>query len=87
MKPNHIEPAWPSITSLLVVVISAITAWFGFVNIATGIIALFSFIIGTCRVVMKEKAPWKIRSISFDVFISYALTLGLIITYISIIML
>lgn len=86
MKPSHIEPAWPSIVSTIVVVFSAALAWFGFMKFAVSLIVLFSFTIGTCRLAMKDNAPWKVRSRAFDVFISYALAIGLIITYISILM-
>lgn len=87
MKPKHIEPMWPSLISVAVVISSAILAWFGFIGFAVLVIVCFSLLIGTCRIIMQQKAPWKIRSVAFDAFISYALAGGLAITYISILLL
>ncbi|WP_018143670.1 hypothetical protein [Alloscardovia criceti] len=85
--PHHIEPMWQSLVTVAVILVSLIFAWFGLVNVATYIIAAFSLVMGICRVWLKDKAPWKVRGIVFDSFISFSLAIGLVITYISIEML
>jgi hypothetical protein len=34
--------------------------------------------------VLRERSPWKVRSVAFDSFIGIALGIGLLVTYISI---
>lgn len=82
---QHIEPLWPSITTVSVIVISVIIAWFGFVDIATYVFAAYAFVMGVVRVIMRDTSPWKVRSAAFDAFISFGLAIGLVVTYVSII--
>ncbi|WP_291526560.1 DUF3017 domain-containing protein [Bifidobacterium sp. UBA744] len=64
---------------LVVVGIAAIVAVTGHVQIAVAIVALESLVSGCIRMVMKQRSPFKVRSVAFDVFISIALGLGLIV--------
>ncbi|OFR00077.1 hypothetical protein [Alloscardovia sp. HMSC034E08] len=82
--PNHIEPLWPSAITLSVIVLAVIFAWFDHVDWATYLFAAFAFLMGLWRVLARDKAPWKIRSVAFDAFISFGLSIGLVGTYISI---
>lgn len=68
------------------VVLSAAFALFKLTTVATMILAATSLVAATVRLVKREKSPWKVRSIFFDCFIGYAFGLGLIGTYISILL-
>ena len=63
---------------LVVVAIATIVAVIGHVQIAVAIIAVESLVSGFIRLALKERSPFKVRSVSFDAFISISLGLGLI---------
>ncbi|RDX31755.1 DUF3017 domain-containing protein, partial [Bifidobacterium breve] len=42
-----------------------------------------AIITGLIRLTLREKSPWKVRSVAFDSFIGIALGIGLLITYFS----
>lgn len=50
----------------------------------TGILATAAIVTALIRLILRERSPWKVRSIPFDSFIGLALGLGLIVTYLSI---
>jgi hypothetical protein len=66
------------------VVVSAIIAWLGYQMAATGIISAAAIISALLRLILRERSPWKVRSVAFDSFIGLALGLGLLVTYFSI---
>ncbi|MCI1936330.1 MAG: DUF3017 domain-containing protein [Bifidobacteriaceae bacterium] len=68
------------------VVISAALALFKLTTVATMLLAATSLVAASVRLAMRDKSPWKVRSIFFDCFIGYAFGLGLIGTYISILL-
>ncbi|OTA27647.1 hypothetical protein B9G54_00180 [Alloscardovia macacae] len=78
------EPLWPSLTTVAVVIAAALLGWWNHVDIAAYLFSLYSLVLGTCRLVLRDRAPWKVRSVGFDVFISYALAIGLAVTCFSI---
>ena len=49
----------------------------------TVIVAVTAIITGLIRLTLREKSPWKVRSVAFDSFIGIALGIGLLITYFS----
>ncbi|WEV42720.1 DUF3017 domain-containing protein [Bifidobacterium sp. ESL0682] len=69
---------------LIVVVISAILAALGYTMAATAIFAATAIITSLIRLILKDRSPWKIRSVGFDTFIGIALGIGLLVVYFSI---
>ncbi|MFZ2660122.1 MAG: DUF3017 domain-containing protein, partial [Bifidobacterium adolescentis] len=51
----------------------------GHVKAATTVIAVTAIITGLIRLVMRERSPWKVRSVGFDAFIGIGLGVGLFI--------
>jgi hypothetical protein len=66
------------------VALSAICAMLGYMMAATAVLAMTAIITGSLRLVLRERSPWKVRSVAFDSFIGIALGIGLLVTYISI---
>ena len=52
--------------------------------IVAAIVAVTAVTLGVIRLLMRQRSPWKVRSVRFDSFISIALGIGLFITYASI---
>ena len=46
---------------------------------ATVVIAVTALITGLVRLVLRERSPWKVRSVVFDAFIGIALGIGLLV--------
>ncbi len=61
------------------VVIATVLAVLGHVKAATTVIAVTAIITGLIRLVMRERSPWKVRSVGFDAFIGIGLGVGLFI--------
>jgi hypothetical protein len=53
----------------------------GVIVVISGVVAMFCAVL---RLILRERSPWKVRSVAFDTFIGIALGLGLLITYFSI---
>ncbi|WP_232347220.1 MULTISPECIES: DUF3017 domain-containing protein [Bifidobacterium] len=68
----------------LVVLIAALVAFLGYTWAATGLVSVAALVCGTLRLTLKDRSPWKVRSVPFDVFISIGLGIGLLVTYFSI---
>lgn len=68
------------------VILSAVLAFFGLVAAATIILASTSIVCASLRVSLRGRSPWKVRSVAFDTFIGYAFGIGLIVTYVSILL-
>lgn len=79
----HEGKPWFEWIVLVVVVVATVVAAFGYTMAATVIIAVTAIITGLIRLSLREKSPWKIRSVAFDSFIGIALGIGLLITYFS----
>ncbi len=78
---------WLLFVVAVMVLAFAFIAFFVSIRIATiGLVALV-FVLTTLRLVMRGKSPWKVRSLVFDCVIGYAFSVGLSVTYISILML
>lgn len=67
-----------------IVATSAILAFLGCATAATVVVAVTAVTLGVIRLLMRQRSPWKVRSVRFDSFISIALGIGLFITYASI---
>ena len=79
----HEGKPWFEWIVLVVVVVATVVAAFGYTMAATVIIAVTAIIPGLIRLTLREKSPWKVRSVAFDSFIGIALGIGLLITYFS----
>lgn len=79
----HEGKPWFEWIVLGVVVVATVVAAFGYTMAATVIIAVTAIITGLIRLTLREKSPWKVRSVASDSFIGIALGIGLLITYFS----
>lgn len=68
----------------LIVAISAILAFIGYAMAATVVVSATAILLGIMRLIMRKNSLWKVRSVSFDAFISIALGIGLLAAYASI---
>lgn len=71
-------------TIFLVVLVAALVAFCGYTWAATGLVSIAAMVCGALRLILKDRSPWKVRSVPFDAFISFGLGIGLLITYTSI---
>ena len=67
-----------------VVLVAALVAFCGYTWAATGLVSIAALVCGALRLILKDRSPWKVRSVPFDAFISIALGIGLLVTYFSI---
>ncbi|MCH9275022.1 DUF3017 domain-containing protein [Bifidobacterium amazonense] len=70
-----------------VVVVAVAVAALGYTMAATVIIAVAAIVTGLLRLILRERSPWKVRSVAFDSFIGIALGVGLLASYLAIYML
>ena len=77
----HEGKPWFEWIVLVVVVVATVVAAFGYTMAATVIVAVTAIITGLIRLTLREKSPWKVRSVAFDSFIGIALGIGLLIPY------
>lgn len=68
----------------LIVAISAVLAFIGYAMAATVVVSATAILLGIMRLIMRQRSLWKVRSVSFDAFISIALGIGLLVAYASI---
>ena len=83
VSEDHEGKPWFEWSVLGVVVVATVVAAFGYTMAATVIVAVTAIITGLIRLTLREKSPWKVRSVAFDSFIGIALGIGLLITYFS----
>ena len=67
----------------LVVVAGALAA-LGYTMAATVAIAVAAIGGGLLRLALRERSPWKVRSVAFDAVIGICLGVGLIVTYVGV---
>lgn len=67
-----------------VAAVCAVLAFMGYTMAATVVLAATAIVLGVMRIALRQRSPWKVRSVGFDTFISIALGAGLLITYCSI---
>ena len=77
------KPAFEWAVAVLAV-LPAATASHGPRIAAAVIIAVTATLTGIIRLVLRDRSPWKVRSVGFDSFIGIALGVGLLATYFSI---
>ena len=64
-----------------VVIVALVVAFLGYTMAATVIIAVTAIVTALLRIIMREKSPWKVRSVLFDAIIGIGLGLGLLLLY------
>lgn len=85
-EANEGKPAFEWAVAI-VVAVAAVVAFLGYTMAATVIVAVTAIATGVIRLVLRDRSPWKVRSVGFDAFIGIALGIGLLVTYFSILML
>lgn len=79
VSEDHEGKPWFEWIVAAMVVIATVLAVSGHVKAATTVIAVTAIITGLIRLVMRERSPWKVRSVGFDAFIGIGLGVGLFI--------
>ncbi|MGN0102784.1 DUF3017 domain-containing protein [Bifidobacterium thermacidophilum] len=69
------KPVCEWIVALLVCV-SGILAAFGYTMAATALLAATAIVLGTMRIILRERSPWKVRSVAFDASMSLCFGIG-----------
>ena len=64
-----------------VVIVALVVAFLGYTMAATVIIAVTAIVTALLRIIVREKSPWKVRSVLFDAIIGIGLGLGLLLLY------
>lgn len=67
----------------VVVIVAGVIAALGYTTAATVLISVAAIISGSVRLIMRDRSPWKVRSVAFDSFIGICLGIGLLVTYFS----
>ena len=80
----HEGKPWFEWLVAVIVACSVIVAALGYEMAATVIISVAAIMTGVLRLVLRERSPWKVRSVAFDSFIGIALGIGLLVTYFAI---
>lgn len=79
----HEGKPWFEWCVAIIVVISGIVAAFGYTTAAMVSISVTAIVSGLVRLILREKSPWKVRSVAFDSIIGICLGVGLLVTYFS----
>ncbi len=77
VSEDHEGKPWFEWIVAVIVVLAAIMAVLGYTKAATVVIAVTAMATGLLRLVLRERSPWKVRSVAFDAFIGICLGLGL----------
>lgn len=67
----------------VVVIVAGVIAALGYTTAATVLISVAAIISGSIRLILRDRSPWKVRSVAFDSFIGICLGIGLLVTYFS----
>lgn len=77
VSEDHEGKPWFEWIVAVIVVLAAVMAVLGYTKAATVVIAVTAMATGLVRLVLRERSPWKVRSVAFDAFIGICLGLGL----------
>lgn len=83
----HEGKPWFEWVVALCVAATAVLGLLGYLLAATAVLAATAIVTAVVRLALRERSPWKIRSVTFDAFIGLSLGIGLIITYLAVLML
>nr|WP_094693997.1 DUF3017 domain-containing protein [Bifidobacterium aquikefiri] len=67
-----------------IVAICTVLAVLRYQMAATIIISVAAIILGLLRIMLRQRSPWKVRSVGFDAFISIFWGIGLLATFFSV---
>lgn len=84
VSEEHEGRPWFEWTVAGLVAVSTLLTLLGYAMAAVTLIATTAILGGVLRLMLRERSPWKVRSVAFDAFIGIGLGLGLLITYLSI---
>ena len=84
VSESHEGSPWFEWMLTLIVAVATVLGFIGKTMEATAVFAVASMVCAFIRLVLRERSPWKVRSVRFDSFIGFALGLGLIVLYMSI---
>lgn len=87
VSEDHEGRPWFEWTVAVLVVISAVLVALGREMAATIIISVTAIGTGTVRLVLRDRSPWKVRSIAFDTVIGIGGGIAILLLYFSIILL
>ena len=79
VSEDHEGKPWFEWIIAIVVLVATVLAFLGYTKTATVVIAVAAIVTGLIRLVLRERSPWKVRSVSFDAFIGIGLGVGLFI--------
>ncbi len=79
VSEDHEGKPWFEWIIAVVVLVATVLAFLGYTKTATVVIAVAAIVTGLIRLVLRERSPWKVRSVSFDAFIGISLGVGLFI--------
>ncbi|HAK72012.1 DUF3017 domain-containing protein [uncultured Bifidobacterium sp.] len=79
VSEDHEGKPWFEWIIAIVVLVATVLAFLGYTKTATVVIAVAAIVTGLIRLVLRERSPWKVRSVSFDAFIGISLGVGLFI--------
>lgn len=84
VSEDHEGRPWFEWLVAAVVAVCVAVAALGYTTAATVMISVAAVVTGLVRLIMRERSPWKVRSVAFDSFIGIALGVGLLLTYFSV---
>ncbi|MFR1654137.1 MAG: DUF3017 domain-containing protein [Bifidobacterium catenulatum] len=79
VSEDHEGKPWFEWIVAVVVIIATVLAVAGYTKAATAAIAVTAMVTGLVRLVLRERSPWKVRSVVFDAFMGVGLGTGLLI--------
>ena len=73
VSEDHEGKPWFEWIVAVVVIIATVLAVAGYTKAATAAIAVTAIATGLVRLALRERSPWKVRSVAFDAFIGIGL--------------
>ena len=84
VSEDHEGKPWFEWAVAAVVALAVAVAALGYTTAATVIISVAAVVTGLLRLILRERSPWKVRSVAFDAFIGIALGIGLLAVHFSV---
>ena len=84
VSEDHEGKPWFEWAVAAVVALAVAVAALGYTTAATVIISVAAVVTGLLRLILRERSPWKVRSVAFDAYIGIALGIGLLAVHFSV---
>ena len=84
VSEDHEGKPWFEWAVAAVVALAVAVAALGYTTAATVSISVAAVVTGLLRLILRERSPWKVRSVAFDAFIGIALGIGLLAVHFSV---